>query len=189
MNRIMTSAALVGATGMAASLLIAAPASADEIACRGTLGAVTVDNLRVPQGATCTLDKTTVKGNITVKGNATLVATGVRVNGNVQAENAKRVVVKGGSRVGGSVQVKQGGAARVAWSQVNADIQFDANRRQLTAVSATVGGNIQVMQNTGGVEIRNNKVDGNLQCKANSPAPVGGGNVVKGSKEDQCAKL
>jgi hypothetical protein len=46
-----------------------------------------------------------------------------------------------------------------------------------------------VFQNTGGVEIRRNVIDGNLQCKENQPAPVGGGNVVGGNKEDQCRRF
>ena len=51
------------------------------------------------------------------------------------------------------------------------------------------GGSIQVFQNTGGVNIASNRVNGNLQCKENRPAPTGGGNVVQGNKEDQCARL
>lgn len=50
-------------------------------------------------------------------------------------------------------------------------------------------GSIQVMKNTGGVTIKRNTVDGNLQCKENSPPPKGSGNVVHGNKEDQCARL
>ena len=42
-------------------------------------------------------------------------------------------------------------------------------------------------QNRGGVAITANRVDGNLQCKANIPAPTGGRNIVQGVKEDQCA--
>ena len=52
-----------------------------------------------------------------------------------------------------------------------------------------VGGSVQVFQNSGGVAISRNRIDGNLQCKENSPAPTGGGNVVQGNKEDQCARL
>jgi hypothetical protein len=52
-----------------------------------------------------------------------------------------------------------------------------------------IGGNLQAFQNTGGVEIRDNRIDGNLQCKANRPAPVGDGNIVQGNKEDQCRNL
>jgi hypothetical protein len=136
-----------------------------------------------------TLNRTYVKGTVKVERAATLRAAAVHVVGNVQAENARNVVVRDGSRIGGSVQVKQGGAATVASSFVNADIQSDANARELTASDNVVGGSIQVFQNTGGVTIADNRVDGNLQCEENRPAPVGGGNVVQGNKEDQCARL
>ena len=47
---------------LAAAALAPASASAEERTCRGSLGGVTVDNLRVPQGASCTLTGTRVKG-------------------------------------------------------------------------------------------------------------------------------
>lgn len=167
-------------------LMVAGPVSADERTCRGTIGAATVDNLRVPQGATCTLQGTTVKGTIKVESNAVLRAFGVRVVGNVQGENARKVVVRDGSRVGGSVQVKQGGKAKVIDSQVDGDIQFDDNSAKNAARRNVVGGNVQAFQNNGGVAIFGNRIEGNLQCKENSPHPTGGGNIVGGNKEDQC---
>ena len=72
---------------------------------------------------------------------------------------------------------------------VSQDILYDANRAALSAIGNTVGGNVQAFQNAGGVRISTNHVDGNLQCKENVPAPTGGGNVVQGNKEDQCAAL
>ena len=179
------------ATGLVAltGLALAAPAAAEERTCRGTIGAATVDNLRVPQNATCTLNKTVVKGTVKVERAARLNARGVRMIGNVQGENARRVNVTAGSRVGGSVQIKQGGAAKVLDSFITGDIQYDANRSALKASRNRVGGSIQVVKNTGGVRIASNRVDGNLQCKENRPAPTGGGNVVQGNKEDQCARL
>jgi hypothetical protein len=45
----------------------AAPAQAEERTCRGTLGRVTVDNLRVPASATCILNGTRVKGTVKVE--------------------------------------------------------------------------------------------------------------------------
>lgn len=182
-------------TGLSALLalivsLSASPAVyAEETTCRGSLGKVTVDNLRVPQNRSCTLDGTKVKGTIKVENGASLTARNVNVIGNVQAEGAKAVNVLGGSTVGGSIQVKQGRAAKIDKVRVNGDIQFDANNRALSATGNTVGGSIQVMKNTGGVTISNNRVNGNLQCKENRPAPTGGGNVVQGNKEDQCARL
>jgi len=170
-------------------LLATATAWAEERTCRGTLGKITVDNLRVPPSATCTLNGTRVKGTIKVEVGATLRSAGIIVIGNVQAENARHVGVLDSSRVGGSVQLKQGGSATVSDSHVNGDIQYESNKAQLRALRNRVGGNIQAFQNRGGVEIRKNVIDGNLQCKSNNPRPVGGGNIVGGNKEDQCARL
>jgi hypothetical protein len=39
------------------------------------------------------------------------------------------------------------------------------------------------------ITITDNTIGGNLQCKENDPDPTGGGNVVAGNKEDQCADL
>jgi hypothetical protein len=182
--------AIAGAAALAAVLgvMLPAAAQAEERVCRGALGAITVDNLRVPQSATCTLDGTRVKGTAKVGRNAALFATHIRVIGNVQGENARRVNLVG-SRVGGSVQVVQGRAATVRATTINGDLLYDDQSAALRAINNNVGGNIQAFQNTGGVEIRVNRVDGNLQCKANVPRPTGGGNIVQGNKEDQCARL
>lgn len=172
-----------------ALLMSAGPAWAEERVCTGTIGAVTVDNLRVPDDATCRLNGTRVKGTVKVEDNAILRAFGVRVIGNVQAENARKVVVRDSSRVGGSVQIVQGGAAKVLRTRVNGDILFDDQDGRLTAKRNRIGGNLQAFQNTGGVKIRANRIDGNLQCKENVPPPTGGDNIVQGSKEDQCSTL
>jgi hypothetical protein len=169
--------------------LVPATAQAEETTCQGTIGGQTVDNLRVPDGAACTLKGTYVQGTVKVETGATLRAKDVRVIGNVQGENAKRVNVVSGSRVGGSVQVVQGTFAKVKKSRINADILYDENSGRVRAISNRVGGNVQAFKNTGGVEIATNRVDGNLQCKENEPAPTGSGNVVQGNKEDQCASL
>ena len=146
----------------------AVPAAAEERSCRGSIGAVTVDNLRVPQDAICTLNGTRVQGTVKVERGATLRAANIRVIGNVQAENHKQVNLSG-SAVGGSVQVKQGGGSSLSSTTVNGDVQYFTNRGTIT--------------------IRYNRIDGNLQCKENQPAPTGGGNVVQGNKEDQCSRL
>ena len=157
-------AALVAISG----LLAASPAAAEERTCRGTIGAVTLDNVRVPQGATCRLDGTVVQGTVKIERNARLFADDVRVVGNVQGENHRRVKVVG-SRVGGSIQVVQGENARLRNNRVGQDVQS--------------------FENTGTQRITLNHIDGNLQCKENVPAPTGGGNTVGDNKEDQCARL
>lgn len=167
-------------------LLSTNTALADDFPCTGSLGPVTVDNLRVPQNATCTLNGTRIEGNIFVETNATLHAYNVHVDGNIQAEYAARVNVYPGSFVGGSIQIVQSGAADISGVQINSDLYFDDNTRFLNAADNVIGGNLQAFQNTGGVAINANTIDGNLQCKENYPAPTSAGNLVMGSMEDQC---
>ena len=180
--------AVFAVTAVAATTLPQA-ALGEERQCRGTLGRVAVDNLRVPQGATCVLNGTRVRGAITVQRAASLLAAGIRVTGNVQSENARNVVIKGSSRVGGSIQLKQGGRASLLGSRVNGDIHLDHNGGRLSVRRNRVGGSIQVVGNSGGVSIVRNAVGGNLECKENRPAPAGSGNRVGESKLDQCIGL
>ncbi len=119
----------VGALAVATSVLAApTPAFTEERVCRGSIGAVTVDNLCVPQDATCTQTGTTVKGTLTVENGATLTARTIDVAGNVQAEGHARVVVRR-SAVDGSIQLVQGRAAVLAGDRGGSDVQSFSNRR------------------------------------------------------------
>lgn len=183
MNRsIATLALALGAIVTAGSV------AAEETVCRGTLGPRAFDNIFVPDNASCTLNRSRLNGNIVVGRGASLQANGVRVNGSIQAEGALQVGVGPGSTVGGSIQVKQGGGASITGARVSGDIQFDENVLPLAATDNIVGGSIQVVKNSGGATLERNRINGNLQCKENDPAPVGGGNLAA-SKEDQCSAL
>lgn len=149
-------------------LALAPPAMAEERTCRGTIGAVTVDNVRVLQGATCRLSGTIVQGTIKIERNARLFAMDIRVVGEVQAEDHDRVEVRS-SRVGGSIQLDQGESAVLRNNRVGQDVQSFSN----------TGSQISTL----------NRIDGNLQCKQNNPRPMGGQNTVGGSKQDRCANL
>jgi hypothetical protein len=171
--------------------LFAPAAQAEERTCRGTIGSTTVDNLRVPQGASCTLNGTRVEGTVKVERNATLVANTIRVKGNVQSEGFKNITLRQNSAVVGSVQLENGldgGSGRVLNSKVNGDLQFFSNDARMIARGNTLLANFQANQNTGGLVIENNNIAENLQCQSNNPAPTGGGNTA-GDKEGQCARL
>jgi len=191
MSRHMALALVLAAVSLVAALIGGGQvARAEQVDCTGTLGSITVDNLRVPPNFTCTLNGTRVEGNITLEANSTLHAYAVHVDGSIQTvAAATQVNVYAGSFVGGSVQIVQSGGATVQGVDIDGDLQFEENSAPLVADKNTVGGNLQVNQNTGGVTITDNTIDGNLQCQANVPAPSGSGNVVKGSAEDQCAPL
>jgi hypothetical protein len=155
--------------GVLAAVVVAEASAGDRI-CRGTLGAISVDdNVRVPSGATCRLNRTRIDGNVLVSRNATLYASRARVDGNVQAGGGATLVSVLDSTVEGSIQLKQG--------------------KRSVLERNTVGGDIQLFSNRAASVVTANRVDGNLQCKSNRPAPTGGRNVVQGNKEDQCRRL
>jgi hypothetical protein len=174
------------------ALAVFAPAAqAEERVCRGTIGATTVDDLRVPQGASCTLNGTRVEGTVKVERNARLTANGIRVKGNVQSEGFKNIVLRRASVVVGSVQLENGlrdGSGRVLNTRINGDLQFFSNKARMIARGNTILANLQANQNTGGLVIENNRISENLQCQSNNPRPTGGGNTA-GDKEGQCARL
>jgi ABC-type molybdate transport system substrate-binding protein len=173
----------------AAMLLVCAGAAqAEETVCIGSIGPESLDNIVVPDGATCSLEGTRANGTLKVSTGASLSAFNVWINGNVQAEGAEHVSVTGNSVVGGSVQIKQGGSAEVTSTNITGDLQFDENRGPIFAGSNLIRGNLQAVKNFGGVRLVRNFINGNLQCKENVPRPTGFGNRAA-SKEDQCARL
>jgi hypothetical protein len=181
--------ALLTLLALTSALAIAPQALADATRCRGPLGAVTVGDLVVPAGATCTLDGTTVRGNIDVRSGATLDATGVSVRGNIQSDGHAAVGVDGASRIAGSIQLQRGGAFNILDTAVGGDIQVAENRGASSLDANTVGDDVHVIRHRDGVSITDNQIDGNLQCRDNVPAPTGGGNVVQGNVDGQCRQL
>ncbi len=106
-----------------------------------------------------------MEGNVIVASGARLEASGVSVDGNVQADGQAAVTVDGDSFVGGDVQVENGAAASVS--------------------SSDIDGNIQIEPNAGAIIVTDNIVGGDIQVNANT----GGGNTVAGNKEGQCSGL
>ena len=100
-----TRAHLAASFVIVASLMALAPSVtlAEERTCRGTIGPSTLDDVRVPDGATCRLNGTRVEGTVQVETGAILKAYDVRVIGNVVGEDSRKVVVADGSRVGGRI--------------------------------------------------------------------------------------
>lgn len=172
--RALSATLLLGGLGLSAA--------AEEYRCTGRVGAVQLDNVFVPDGASCLMERTRVKGNVVVGQGARLSAHSIVVNGNLQAEGAADV------RVGGSVQIVQGRSASISRARINGDRLFDENVGPLAAGGNTLGGDLQAFKNMAGVQLSSNRIKGHLQCKENIPAPTGSGNTAA-SKEDPCARL
>src|SRR5688500_17602820 len=90
-RRALAPVALVLAAGAG---LVACQPAADPEACRGTIGAVTVEDVTVPSGATCTLQGTRVQGNVTIARDGTLRATGTIVGSNLQSQGHRLVTIR-----------------------------------------------------------------------------------------------
>lgn len=187
------------ASGLAiAAAIVAVPATSSaqvapqNVVCRGTLGAITVDNVEVPEFARCTLNGTRVLGSVEAQPFSRVTVSAARVSGNVQAVEATSVVVSD-STIAGGVEIVQGGVARVARNSIGGGLKIE---QQFGVVAATgnrvgvgVNGDLQLFSNLGGTTVSNNRVTGNLQCQDNFPVPTGGRNIVTGNKEDQCLFL
>lgn len=183
-------------------------ALSDDNECTGLVSDVTVENIIIPEGAECILEGTHVEEDVEIKSWGSLVATNVRiggniqaaesqfitvdgesfVGGNVQADNVGTVSVSGASVVEGNIQLKQGGSVDLSDVRIDGDLQLDQNSGSLDVAGNRVRGNMQIFENVGGVTLLGNVVAENLQCKENTPHPTGQGNEA-GSKEDQCEAL
>ena len=169
MKRFASATAIAGLV-LTGAVVTAPSAAADDRYCRsGTIGKVTIDgDLKVPSG-TCYLKGTRVKGNVIVSSTGYVGIEGTRIDGNVQSYKHRGVAVRS-SYVDGNIQLKSGGGLVVRNTTVNGDIQLFSNPR-------------------GNKYVYDNRVDGNLQCKSNIPAPKGARNKVKGNKEGQCRRF
>lgn len=179
-------------SALALALGFGIDANAGDVFCPPSIGPVTIDgNVRVI--GSCTLDRTTVKGNVHVERNGVLAARRADIGGNVQTDGsgARRVRLHR-TDVDGSVQLEEleGVLSSVVdRSVVKGSVQVEKNRSPLAIFESRIGADLQANENRGGVRIELNEIDGNLQCQRNTPAPTGGGNLVGGSKEDQCSRL
>ncbi|WP_252976268.1 hypothetical protein [Janibacter melonis] len=177
--------AALATTGLVA---VAAPAQADRT-CSGTITGRTIgDDVVVPAGATCKLTKSVVKGNVVVP-RRDLQGWQNSIDGNIQSEG-HRYVRNTWGRVDGDVQLEGGSMHHLRGLTVDGNIQLEGNRSTQNVIRNRVKGDIQLFSNPSGTKyVYDNSVDGNLQCKSNTPAPKGWNNTVRGTKEDQCRRL
>lgn len=165
------------------SYLLSESSQAADRSCKGTLGSITVDNLSIASGNTCKLNGTSVKGNLFVGANATLVASEIKLSGNLQASRAAQVSVTFFSVVDGNIDIQRSRSVNISASKIDGNLQLVSNSGAVSARGNQIKGNLEAFQNSGGVLIRNNRIEGNLICTGNRPTPTGNDNAVQGNKE------
>src|SRR5207302_1440092 len=113
-----------------------------------------VQNVVVPDGASCVLSGATVSGNVQVKHNASLsvgLLGASTIRGNVQADHCGSVMLSGTVTVGGNVHIQHCAADS---GYTGPGIRIDGNFRchdnlgACVARNGSVGGNVQVNDNT-----------------------------------------
>jgi hypothetical protein len=172
---------------------IAAPVAADEIVCRTTLSNRTIDgNVLVPNRASCVLQNVYVKGNVELRDRSQLIIRNQTfVEGSVQTDGASRVRIRD-SEINGNIQltgVDYDLGSLVINTKVGGTIDWKDNDAPMLIRLNQVIADIKVNQNNRLARIFDNRVNGNLQCQSNRPAPQGEGNRVGGNKEDQCRRF
>jgi cytoskeletal protein CcmA (bactofilin family) len=131
---------------------------ADTFSCDGAPGNIKIDDdVLVPDGATCILEGTRVKGNVNVEAGGALRTRNARIGGNIQADEAAWIVVGNGTRVKGDVQI-EGTTDTPSAGEPN------------VVCGARIKGNLQVTKNTAPFDLgcsNGNRVKGNLQVQDN----------------------
>lgn len=157
-------AGFVGSFAILVSLMVAAPAAvaASDTSCDDVVYGGYYDEVYVPYGGFCKLVGATVEGDIKLKGRASLVAIDIDVDGNIQGEYAKKIVLRR-SNVEGDVQATKTKVVKVAKSYVDGDVQADYAKRVVVRGSK-VEGNIQVKK-TRFLKVKRSGVEGDVQAE------------------------
>ena len=148
--------------------------------CDGTLGAIEVEKVDVPAGATCILDGTRVYGNVLVRSGAILETSGAHIEGNIQAEDAMEIRTTNGTFVGGNVQVQRRALVRIEDTTIEGDLQLEEHGASLYASGNVIGGNLQFTKADEAM-IVDTRIDGDLQLQDNYGALSMVGNHVWGN--------
>jgi len=163
-----------------------------------TLGAQIEGNIQAKDAISVTVEPNTfVDGDIQLENlSGPSKITYSNVTGNIQLKYNRRTVTVDYNTVGGDIQFEELNASTYAaharYNTVGGNVQMIKNRlTRLNLLSNQVDGDMQVFENrsASALVIRSNNIRQNLQCKSNTRAPTGGGNIVGGSKEDQCRLL
>jgi len=131
-------------------VLVVAPSSANaaqDVQCSGELTAVTVRNVTVPAGGSCTLHNSNVKGRVVASSASYFQATHTRISGDVAATDAQTLFVEKGSTVGGSVRASRVAQVFLFASRVRKNVLVDGATDQVFICDSNIElGSIQVIR-------------------------------------------
>ena len=147
--------------------LVAVPAQgADDVQCGGLMTAVTVRNVTVPSGGTCTLRDSTVTGNVSASTASYFQATHTRIAGDVVGAGAQTLFVEDGSTIQGSIRASQVAQVFLFSSHVRKNVKIALTTDQIFICGSTVErGNIEVTRSARDIMIGGTRSD---ECGGNT---------------------
>ena len=172
----MSKLALVLGLSVVASFALAAPATADTFRCNEVVNGGTFDDVTVPRGGSCTLNDSTVAGNVKVKRDAFFQATRTDIARGVHADDALTVFIDTGSSVGRSVEVDDTAQVFIFNATIGRDIEVDDAAEVVQICGTTVTkGDVEVTDSgidiligdPQAVECAGNTVNGDIEVKHN----------------------
>src|SRR5438445_12624507 len=111
---------------VAGLLLAASTAHArDTFNCVGVAPAIVNGNVVVPNGATCTMTGTRVRGDVNVEPGASLHAQTVQISGNVLGHDHRALSIDVTSRIDGNVVFEHGVTSMIGDSFVGQNLVFE----------------------------------------------------------------
>jgi hypothetical protein len=143
--------------------------------CSTTINAGVLDNVVVPDGATCTLNGTNVTGSIKVGTGSSLFTNAATVGGNVQGTDAPQTVIMLDTNIGQSVHIEQavgritiGNAGCAVDPIVGIDVHLANNHGLIALCYLSVGNNMILQGNTRTMGIFHNDIGNNLIVQENT---------------------
>lgn len=182
---------------LAAAIGLGMPAPAGAAyECNGSVAGGTIkQSVVVPSNASCFLTEVVVRGGITVEAGGILGTRSSEIRGSVILSNHQEFALHA-TEVRGSVTATGGTFATFVTpgTEIRGNLTFVGNSGSHVSVSgATVRGSVTINDNTTSVtmEVVNNRIDVDLSCANNSPAPtnLNQPNTVGGVASGQCAGL
>jgi hypothetical protein len=179
-NRVPVMGVLAVALFLVWGVVQAPVARAAGTECNGTMRGdnVVLENVKVPPGASCTLDGVTVNGNVVADGATGLTITNSTVKGDVKVTNSTgNIIIEEDTKIYGNVSLKD-----------NMDVSITIVNSTLKAVGNDKPGNLEIVNCTGEISVENNDIAGNESFIDNTAQPlnivgnkIGGTLTVKGN--------
>jgi len=189
---------------VAAQMTLAGAAAAfaqTDLTCVGSRANLTVQNVIVPMGATCTLTGMRVLGNIEVKERARVTVRTSTVNGDIIAEQgsiarvvggtlsggvhglaAQSINISGGAIIAGDILTEETAAVVVGTGTTACNIEI-LNGGTANISGTRVTGSIKFEENRGRVAASSNQVAGNFEAYLNTGGAAFNSNRITGNMQ------